>query len=90
MLQTNTCTLYIIFSAGFYLKFNFFLGRCKHDKWANRRQCFIFKMAFMKKLSFEVGRALRETGQALDRAGLRAMGENLYKEKCKSRYIIYL
>ena len=29
-----------------------------------------------------VGRALRETGQAIDRVGLRAIDKPVFKEKC--------
>ena len=37
----------------------------------------------MRRVVFDFGRALRETGQALDRVGMR-MGENMaFEEKCK-------
>lgn len=36
----------------------------------------------MRKVTFELGRCVRETGQALDRLGLRVLGDNSYKEKC--------
>lgn len=32
-----------------------------------------------------LGRALRETGQALDRVGLEALGSDSFKELCESR-----
>ncbi|TMW57095.1 hypothetical protein Poli38472_003020 [Pythium oligandrum] len=35
----------------------------------------------MRKVTFELGRAVRETGQALDRLGLRVLGENSFKER---------
>jgi hypothetical protein len=33
-----------------------------------------------------LGKALRETGQALDRAGLEALGTDKHKELCKYTY----
>jgi hypothetical protein len=39
----------------------------------------------MRKVTFELGRCVRETGQALDRLGLRVLGDNSYKEKCACR-----
>jgi hypothetical protein len=38
----------------------------------------------MKRLFYEVGRTLRETGTALDRAGLSAMDKPIFKEACES------
>lgn len=37
----------------------------------------------MRKVTFELGRCVRETGQALDRLGLRMLNDNSFKEKCK-------
>lgn len=36
----------------------------------------------LRKVTFELGRCVRETGQALDRLGLRVLGDNAFKEKC--------
>jgi hypothetical protein len=38
----------------------------------------------MKRFTYEIGRALRETGTALDRAGLEAMEKPIFKEPCES------
>lgn len=38
----------------------------------------------LRKVTFEVGRAVRETGQALDRLGLRVLGDNAFNERCTS------
>jgi hypothetical protein len=38
----------------------------------------------MRYLTTGVGRAIRETGQALDRLGMRAQGDHSFKEKCKT------
>ncbi|KAF1784606.1 Trimeric LpxA-like [Phytophthora cactorum] len=35
----------------------------------------------MRKVTFELGRCVRETGQALDRLGLRVLNDNSFKEK---------
>jgi carbonic anhydrase/acetyltransferase-like protein (isoleucine patch superfamily) len=35
----------------------------------------------LRKVTFEVGRAVRETGQALDRLGLRVLGDNAFNER---------
>lgn len=40
----------------------------------------------LRKVTFEVGRAVRETGQALDRLGSRVLGNEAFKERC--RYFI--
>ena len=36
-----------------------------------------------RRLMYETGRMLRETGQALDRVGLRALENPIYREPCK-------
>lgn len=36
----------------------------------------------MRKVTFELGRAVRETGQAIDRLGLRVLGDNSFQERC--------
>ena len=38
----------------------------------------------LRYLTTGVGRAIRETGQALDRLGMRAQGDLSFKEKCES------
>lgn len=38
----------------------------------------------LKRVTYELGRALRETGQALDRVGLRAVETPIFKEPCES------
>ncbi len=40
-------------------------------------------MAFIRSGLNTLGKALRETGQALDRVGLEALGSDSYKELCK-------
>lgn len=35
----------------------------------------------IRKVTFELGRAVRETGQALDRLGLRVLGDSAFKER---------
>lgn len=42
----------------------------------------IYLSAMLRKVTFEVGRAVRETGQALDRLGLRVLGDNAFNERC--------
>jgi len=37
-------------------------------------------MSFLKSLRYQLGWSIRETGQALDRAGLSCMGSNLFKQ----------
>ena len=37
----------------------------------------------MKRFTYEIGRALRETGSALDRAGLEAIEKPIFKEPCE-------
>ena len=37
-------------------------------------------MAVFKRLAYELGRALRETGSAIDRVGLRALEKPIFKE----------
>ncbi|KAL0585059.1 hypothetical protein ABG067_005196 [Albugo candida] len=45
----------------------------------------------LRGISFKVGRAFRETGQALDRVGLKVLGNNSYKEQfSRHRQIINL
>lgn len=46
----------------------------------NRRNA----ISMLRKVTFEVGRAVRETGQALDRLGLRVLGDNAFNERCTS------
>lgn len=47
--------------------------------------------SMLRKVTFEVGRAVRETGQALDRLGLRVLGDNAFSERCTSvRLAIFL
>ena len=36
----------------------------------------------MKRIMFELGRALRETGQSIDRIGLRAIDKPIFREPC--------
>jgi len=36
----------------------------------------------MNRIMFELGKALRETGQAIDRIGLRAIDKPIFKEPC--------
>ena len=36
----------------------------------------------MRKVTYELGRCARETGQALDRLGLRVLNDHSFKEKC--------
>jgi len=45
----------------------------------------------MRYLTTGVGRAIRETGQALDRLGMRAQGDHSFKEKfCRHRQVMHL
>ncbi len=39
----------------------------------------------MKRALYELGRMARETGQALDHVGLRALEKPIFKETCKSQ-----
>lgn len=41
--------------------------------------------SMLRKVTFGVGRAVRETGQALDRLGLRVLGDNAFNERCACR-----
>jgi hypothetical protein len=49
----------------------------------NRQSHLHSRTMSIRYLTTGVGRAIRETGQALDRLGMRAQGDHSFKEKCK-------